>query len=788
MDKNEKTYCSLDIETSGFDPLTNEILEVGFVMFKVQGPRFKVLEEWTQVFKPSKPVVPQILGLTGITQNELDEAPAFSEYQAFLQKKLGDATIVGHNVVFDIKFLEAFGIKFTGEVVDTLDLVQFLLPTHHSYNLENLMHTFGISHKDAHRALADSKATLKLLENLLRVFAGFSDKLKLSIKKLIKNLNFPWQSLLDSEFPVLKFNDLLKEKPLDLSVLPTVDFKFESKTVNALPISYDFIYTLAADLKKSKKEYLLVVPKTQQVLELYRNKFIDDALFLPEHQFDKKKFNALIKRKNQTAEEVKFILKILVWQETNWQSETILDLNLSFFGGQFKSLIIGGKVNKQRNASVLGCNHSVFLELSNSGLYKERQVIICGLNDFEGSITKDLGAKISWGYINYLLKTFYNFDLNIGQDKFMKPTEQALADTDLFFGLVSALLQTDPPSFQYFKITPETLNQDNYQKIKSAAENYQNKLSSLNKIFESEAVTKFVDDLRSFFEVEDNRVKWLEISENRCALLSMPVQISGLVKDLLKPFDKISFADSLGAESLFKFFIQRLGITDFKLRLFEYKVGKNSKSSNSKQGDLFSLFKKALGQKKHKVFYHSIGKAFDANEILDLLRKDNAFPGAVLFPNLTAVREFYDQNYQSLKQGASVLAQSNSGGSNKIFRNFSINPKSLLLATDKLILKHLSTSAAVEQVLKLPVKTLVICRLPFEQFTHPYQEAISQSLPNSFMDYALPKALFNFYSLLEFFNTPELENIYTIDAKLNKDYASVFKEYYKHIPNAENII
>jgi DNA polymerase III epsilon subunit-like protein len=40
MDKNEKTYCSLDIETSGFDPLTNEILEVGFVMFKVQGSRF----------------------------------------------------------------------------------------------------------------------------------------------------------------------------------------------------------------------------------------------------------------------------------------------------------------------------------------------------------------------------------------------------------------------------------------------------------------------------------------------------------------------------------------------------------------------------------------------------------------------------------------------------------------------------------------------------------------------------------------------------------------------------
>src|SRR3954471_24494707 len=93
----EKIYCSLDIETSGFDPLTNEILEVGFAFFQVsssgkatadkKGYELKVLEEWTQVFKPTKPVSPQILGLTGISQKELDEAPQFSEYRDFIQEK-----------------------------------------------------------------------------------------------------------------------------------------------------------------------------------------------------------------------------------------------------------------------------------------------------------------------------------------------------------------------------------------------------------------------------------------------------------------------------------------------------------------------------------------------------------------------------------------------------------------------------------------------------------------------------------------------------------------------------
>ena len=116
-ENKEKIYCSLDIETSGFDPLTNEILEVGFVFFAIdqpnspspspfrQGRGIKVIEEWTQVFKPGRPVLPQILGLTGISQKELDEAPSFSERRDFIQDKLKDAVIVGHNVIFDIKFL-----------------------------------------------------------------------------------------------------------------------------------------------------------------------------------------------------------------------------------------------------------------------------------------------------------------------------------------------------------------------------------------------------------------------------------------------------------------------------------------------------------------------------------------------------------------------------------------------------------------------------------------------------------------------------------------------------------
>jgi ATP-dependent DNA helicase DinG len=179
VEKNgARVYCSLDIETSGFDPLKNEVLEIGFVFFEAAKAGFKITDEYTRVFKPNGKVEANILGLTGISQDELDSAEPFSEHKSDLQKKLRDAVIVGHNIAFDIKFLESTGLKFSGNVIDTLDLVQWILPTHHSYNLENLMHTFGISHKEAHRALADSKATLKLLEKLLQVYSGFPNQTK----------------------------------------------------------------------------------------------------------------------------------------------------------------------------------------------------------------------------------------------------------------------------------------------------------------------------------------------------------------------------------------------------------------------------------------------------------------------------------------------------------------------------------------------------------------------------------------------------------------------------------
>ena len=777
MSKNEKIYCSLDIETSGFDPLKNEVLEIGFAFFELAKSGFKIIEEYTRVFKPNGKVEANILGLTGISQEELDDAEAFSDHKADLQKKLKDAVIVGHNIGFDIKFLESTGLKFSGEQIDTLDLVQWILPTHHSYNLENLMHTFGISHKEAHRALADSKATLKLLEKLLQVYCGFPFELKNEIKKLIKSSQFLWEDFLEVDLPPLVFSEMAKglstKKTLTHTNLP----KIKADTYYNFNLGDDYQAALAGAV--GEKKLLVVVPKAQTSLELYKQKQVEMSVFLPEWLFDEKKFARLLAKKDRSPEELKFALKILVWQETNWQTETFLDLNLSFFGGQFKGLINGGKVKDKISAKTIACDLQTFFYLSENNLLTNRQAVICGLSELEAGVTANIGTKTSWGYINYLLKSFYNPEIGSGESGLKEAVEKGLLAGDLFFGLVNALLQSDPPGFVYFKIDQKNENNEKLLKIRSAAESCLIKMVELNKIFASDEIGKFINNLQTFFEPQENRVKWIELSENRCAFMSMPLDITLLVNGLVKNFAGVSLADALGPVILPKFFLKRLGLDSFKTQEVALKQQKGLK-----QGDLFSKLK-LLGNKTGKISYYCLSQVFNSDEVLKIAGKNEALPAAVLFGSSLQVRQFYENHYQELKQRAAVLAQNNSGGSNKIFRNFGINPKSVMLVTDKFILKHLSGQSAVEPVNQLPVKTLVICRLPFEQFTHPYQEAVSAALPNAFEDYAMPRALYNFHNLIKFFYTPELKDIYIIDAKLAKGYAGVFKDYYKYIPGAE---
>ncbi len=760
MLENEKIYCSLDIETSGFDPLKDEILEVGFLLFKVVDAKFEILEEWTKVFKPTKQVEAKILGLTGIKQEELDSAPDFSEFKDEIQNKLKNTIIVGHNVVFDIKFLESRGIKFSGQVIDTLDLVQWLLPTHHSYNLENLMHYFGISHKDAHRALADAKASLEVLKKLLNIYENFSKELKEDIQKVLKPFDFLWKSLLvEAKYKTLKETKKVKTKA---EKKPKSDLKFESNTIYNFNLGANVTGEVLNALNQGKQKSLVVLPKKSSVIKFWKEG-LAEAIWTEEQLFDEKKFEKFLKTK-LTQDEAKFALKILVWRETNWQHTAIVDLNLSFFGGQFKEYVSGKTSAKLNDSKILACDIFTFLNEQENKEFKNRQVVFFGLAEFEQAISFNQSDKVSWGQINYALKTIYNPEIGSGEVKYKDTVTELLSASDLFFGLSSALLQTDPPSFLDIAITEEFKNREAFNKIRMAAENFESKLTSGNEILKNESLAKAALNLQNFFKEQENRVKWLELSDKRFTLNNAPLHIKDLAKKVFKKFPESLFVNNQEPKKAFEYFKERLGLQEWEV--------KNIKIKTQKKWDLFTSVK--------KINCHIEAKAPSFEELAALvLEKD--LPAAILFAAPKVLKEFYEANYQHLKSYASLLAQSGSGGSNKLFNNFSINNNGLLLVTDRLILKAVNNTAENSRPHNLKVKTLIILRLPFDPVSHPYAQALSATYPNAFSAMALPKALYNFHQLVDFFHTSDLKNLYLFDTKLGKEYSKPFFEYLSEI-------
>lgn len=762
----KKIYCSLDIETSGFDPLKNEVLEVGLAFFNATDDGLKITKEYTKVFKPKGEVPSNILGLTGITQEELDKAKPFEKYKEELQENLKDAVIVGHNVIFDIKFLESLGIEFSGEIIDTLDLVQFILPTHHSYNLENIMHTFGIEHKEAHRALPDSKASVRVLERMLQIYCGFPEKLRQEITKLLKPYAVIYKPLLDLKLQP-KILEYLASAPPIKSKEKSV--KLQTGILYNLPLGRNFISELGEICYNQKQKILLVVPRQEQAVALWKKKIVY-PVFGTEHQFSEKKFKAFCKKSDLSADELKFLLKVLVWKYTNWQNEYISDLNLSFFGGQYRDNISGGIRAVPATSGVVCCDHETFLKFSSKSPFKARLAVIVGLSDFESAISNTMGTKVSWSHILYILRSVYNPEINSGNNKHKKLIEDLLIASDLFFGLTHALLHTQSTNFQYCKITPALTDSDSYKKISSAAESYADKLHKANEVLALEEITKFTAKLKTFFEEDTNAIKWIELADKRCVFFSSPLEIEGLVKKALAPYDQVCFVDSLGLNILQLYFQKRLGLGHFKAQ----EVSTGSLPLSGRQIDLFSPPKNKVG------ISCSVGaKVISSRELSDLL-STHALPTAVLFGSALQVKQFYEERYRELQSQAFILAQNNTGGGNRLFRNFSIHDNSLLIATDKFILKYLQ--GASKPVEHLPVKTLILTHLPFEQFTHPYQETLSEQFENPFINFSLPKAVYNFHCLLDFFFTEQLENVYIFDPKLAKDYAKVFRDYLSLLP------
>ena len=161
----DQVHVAVDLETTGLDSARDAILEVGAVRFRGD----EVLDTYQTLINPGRNIPEFVQRLTHITPQQVRRAPFFSTISAELEDFLGADPIIGHNVRFDVGFLEANGLALINPAYDTWDLASMFMPRSRRYSLQYLSNHFGISHKDAHRALADAMATKSLFVRLLRL-------------------------------------------------------------------------------------------------------------------------------------------------------------------------------------------------------------------------------------------------------------------------------------------------------------------------------------------------------------------------------------------------------------------------------------------------------------------------------------------------------------------------------------------------------------------------------------------------------------------------------------------
>jgi DNA polymerase III epsilon subunit-like protein len=162
-------YAVIDVETTGFSHLRDRVVEMACVV--LDGGC--VVETWSSLVNPETPIPEFATAVHGISDRDVQDAPLFPAAHAMIARLCADATVVAHNLAFDIGFLPALSARPT---VCSLRLARQAFPNAPNHKNQTLRHYLGIDrdpmlkNATAHRALGDALVTASILLRCLKRF------------------------------------------------------------------------------------------------------------------------------------------------------------------------------------------------------------------------------------------------------------------------------------------------------------------------------------------------------------------------------------------------------------------------------------------------------------------------------------------------------------------------------------------------------------------------------------------------------------------------------------------
>lgn len=162
----DQTYVVFDIETTGFSPLKNKIIEIGAVKLE----NGEIVDRFSVFVNPGEPIPFRIEQLTGINDNMVLNASDITVVLPQFLDFCKGAVLVAHNASFDMSFIlhnaKELGYEFDPTYVDTVGLARYLLPKLKRYKLDAVAKELGVSLENHHRAVDDAEATAGIFQKL----------------------------------------------------------------------------------------------------------------------------------------------------------------------------------------------------------------------------------------------------------------------------------------------------------------------------------------------------------------------------------------------------------------------------------------------------------------------------------------------------------------------------------------------------------------------------------------------------------------------------------------------
>ncbi|MBV9258478.1 MAG: GIY-YIG nuclease family protein, partial [Ktedonobacteraceae bacterium] len=166
---NEVDFVVVDTETTGLRPGPDRLIEVAAM--RLRGG--KVIDSFQSIINPGRRLPPFIVKFTGITQEMVADAPTAKEILPDFFQFIDDATLVGHNLGFDINFLSyearLLGKSCALDGLDTILLARRFLPGLKRFKLDMVAEHLKIRAINRHRALGDVEVTAAVFLRILEI-------------------------------------------------------------------------------------------------------------------------------------------------------------------------------------------------------------------------------------------------------------------------------------------------------------------------------------------------------------------------------------------------------------------------------------------------------------------------------------------------------------------------------------------------------------------------------------------------------------------------------------------